>query len=105
AFQAGFQKSMSVFHDYLRDARTSTLYDSITAGFHGPLRHVPISTIFGQRNDPLRFQSKWKALFPHARQVVIPRGNHFPMCDSPEMVADEIRRAYRNAVATSGEQR
>jgi pimeloyl-ACP methyl ester carboxylesterase len=92
AFQAGFQKSMSVFHDYLRDARDSDLYNQIAAGFEGPLRHLPLLTIFGERNDPLKFQRRWKALFPHARQAVVPHGNHFPMCDDPELVADEIRR-------------
>ena len=52
-------------------------------------------TVFGERNDPLRFQPKWKALFPHARQVVIPGGNHFPMCDDPDVVADSIRSWHR----------
>jgi haloalkane dehalogenase len=91
-FQAGFQKSMGVFHDYLRDARESDVYDLVENGFAGSLRHRPLLTIFGERNDPLKFQPQWKALFPHARQVVIPGGNHFPMCDDPDAVAGEIRR-------------
>jgi haloalkane dehalogenase len=92
SFRAGFQRSMTVFHDYLRDARDSELYSDISEGFHGPLRRLPLLTIFGERNDPLRFQPKWKAMFPSARQIVVPHGNHFPMCDDPELVADEIRR-------------
>ncbi len=91
-FQAGFQKSMTVFHDYLRDARDSDVYDLVWNGFAGPLRHLPLLTIFGERNDPLKFQPRWKALFPGVRQVVIPGGNHFPMCDDPDTVADEIVR-------------
>ena len=92
AFRVGFQRSMNVFHDYLRDARDSDLYNDIADGFHGPLRRLPLLTIFGERNDPLRFQPEWKAMFPSARQIVVPHGNHFPMCDDPELVADEIRR-------------
>ncbi|HZR24236.1 MAG TPA: alpha/beta hydrolase [Vicinamibacterales bacterium] len=92
AFRAGFQKSMNVFHDYLRDARDSDLYGQLSTAFMGPLRHVPAMTIFGERNDPLRFQPTWKAIFPKVRQVVVPKGNHFPMCDDPDLVANEIRR-------------
>jgi pimeloyl-ACP methyl ester carboxylesterase len=47
-------------------------------------------TIFGERNDPFGFQARWKALFPDAQQFVIPRGNHFPMCDDPQFVAETI---------------
>lgn len=103
AFRAGFRKGMSVFHDYLRDARDSDLYDEIASGFAGRLGRLPLLTIFGERNDPLRFQPQWKALFPDARQVVIPKGNHFPMCDDPARVADEIRRWHREYVARQQE--
>jgi len=105
AFRAGFQNSMRVFHDYLRDARDSDLYEEIASGFAGPLRRLPLLTIFGERNDPLDFQPRWKTLFPDARQIVIPKGNHFPMCDDPDRVADEIRRWHREYVADSPEER
>ena len=32
----------------------------------------------------------WKAIFPNVRHVVVPKGNHFPMCDAPDLVAREI---------------
>jgi pimeloyl-ACP methyl ester carboxylesterase len=48
-------------------------------------------TIFGERNDPLKSQPQWKRLFPSTRQIVIPKGNHFPMCDDPDRVANAIR--------------
>lgn len=95
AFQAGLQKSMSSFHDYLNDMRSSDLYEELSRAFTGPLAHLPLLTIFGERNDPLHFQPKWKALYPGARQLVILNGNHFPMCDDPDFVAAEIRRWYR----------
>ena len=101
AYEAGLQKSMSAFHDYLRDARDSDLYDEVARGFAGPLARLPLLTIFGERNDPLKFQPRWKALFPGARQLVIPNGNHFPMCDDPGFVADQIRRWHRECVGRS----
>jgi len=55
-------------------------------------------TIFGERNDPLGFQPHWRVVFPAARQVVIPKGNHFPMCDAPDVVAEEIRRWHNEQV-------
>jgi pimeloyl-ACP methyl ester carboxylesterase len=105
AYRAGLQKGMQVFHDYLHDARDSDLYEEIARGFTGPLRRLPLLTIFGERNDPLGFQPQWKALFPDARQIVIPRGNHFPMCDAPDVVADQIRRWHRERVELGQERR
>jgi len=99
AFREGFQQSMGVFHNYLHDARDSSIYEEISRGFAGPLRNRPVLTIFGERNDPLKFQPRWKAIFPQARQVVVPSGNHFPMCDAPALVADEIRRLHHDGVA------
>lgn len=98
AYRAGLQKSMSVFHDYLNDARNSNLYEEVDRAIGGPLARLPLLTIFGERNDPLKFQPQWKARFPTARQIVVPQGNHFPMCDAPDLVADEIRRWYGECV-------
>src|SRR5436309_2163719 len=77
----------------LRDARYSdALYDELADTFGGPLGRLPLLTIFAERNDPLGFQSRWKSLFPSVRQMVIPKGNHFPMCDDPDFVVEQIRR-------------
>ena len=105
AFRAGLQQSMHTFHDYLNDARDSDLYEEIASALSGPLARVPLLTIFGERNDPLKFQPQWKARFPSARQIVVPKGNHFPMCDAPELVADAIRRWHHECVAQAGERR
>jgi pimeloyl-ACP methyl ester carboxylesterase len=99
AYRAGLQQSMSAFHDYLHDARNSDLYREVDRAIGGPLARLPLLTIFGERNDPLKFQPQWKARFPTARQIVVPQGNHFPMCDAPDTVADEIRRWHRECVA------
>jgi pimeloyl-ACP methyl ester carboxylesterase len=66
----------------------------------GSSKDLPLITIFGERNDPLGFQPRWKELFPRAQQVLVPRGNHFPMCDAPDLVAETIRVWYRERVAS-----
>jgi pimeloyl-ACP methyl ester carboxylesterase len=91
AYRAGIARSIGAFHDYLGRARFSDdLYKEVRLALAGPLRRLPLLTIFGDRNDPLGFQPQWKRLFPEAQQVVIPNGNHFPMCDDPIFVAKTI---------------
>ena len=97
-FRAGIDASARrAWHSYFRDARNAgDLYAELDAGLRGPLANRPLLTIFGQFNDPLRFQKRWKTLYPNLRQVKVPRGNHFPMCDDPQLVAAELRAfAYR----------
>jgi pimeloyl-ACP methyl ester carboxylesterase len=97
AYREGLALSMGAFHDYLRDARFSdAIYDEVTRALTGPFRFLPLLTIFGERNDPLGFQPHWQRLFPSAQQHVIPNGNHFPMCDDPDGVADQIRAWHRS---------
>jgi haloalkane dehalogenase len=105
AYRTGFQTSMGAFHDYLRDARHSGVYDEVAHAIAGPVASRPVLTIFGERNDPLGFQPQWKRRFPAVRQFVVPKGNHFPMCDAPDLVAAEIRRWYRDCVAHTAERR
>lgn len=89
--------ALRVFHAYMRDARSEgPIFDEIAAALRGPLRGLPLVTIFGEKNDPFGFQAKWKALFPGAWQVVVPGGNHFPMCDDPELVASTIDAFHRS---------
>lgn len=68
------------------------------AVLRGPLADRPLLTIFGQFNDYFRLQRVWRELFPHARQVVVPRGNHFPMGDAPALVASSIRAFWNDQV-------
>jgi len=93
AFRAGLgSRGLRSFHDYMRDAlHCDDVYGRAAAVLAGPLAGVPLLTIFGERNDPFGFQMRWKELFPAARQIVVPKGNHFPMCDAPDFVADSIR--------------
>jgi haloalkane dehalogenase len=101
AFYDGIgRQGVRAFHSYLRDARKrQSFYEQVERALRGPFSQLPLLTIFGERNDPLGFQPRWKQLFGDASQVVVPEGNHFPMCDDPELVAASIREMYRNRVA------
>jgi len=93
AFLAGIkQHTPRSFHYYMDSARNSEdLYTRVEAALLGPFHNLPLLTIFGERNDPLEFQPRWGRLFAGAQQVVVAKGNHFPMCDDPELVAHSIR--------------
>lgn len=101
AFVAGIgPQGIRAFHAYLRDARRArSIYAQLDAALSGPFRRLPLLTIFGERNDPLKFQQRWKQLFEHARQEVVAKGNHFPMCDDPDLVASWILDWHRERVA------
>jgi pimeloyl-ACP methyl ester carboxylesterase len=90
------QRGRRTFHDYMHDARScDALYAEAEAALRGRLSKVPLISIFGERNDPFHFQEQWKELFPKATQMVVAGGNHFPMCDAPQFVADAIRAWHR----------
>ena len=92
-FRAGIDPSARrVWHGYFRSARESEdLYTELDAGLRGPLADRPLLTVFGQFNDPLRFQKRWRTYYPEARQVKVPHGNHFPMCDNADLVASALK--------------
>jgi haloalkane dehalogenase len=92
-FRAGIDRSARrAWHGYFRDARhADELYAELDDGLRGSLSDRRLLTIFGQFNDPLRFQPRWKTLFPTAHQVTVRRGNHFPMYDDPDLVASAVK--------------
>ncbi|HVM65673.1 MAG TPA: alpha/beta fold hydrolase [Acidimicrobiales bacterium] len=92
-FRAGLDhRGRSSFHRYFADARRSDIWPQTESALER-LRDLPLTTVFGARNDPLRFQLQWRARFPHSTQVVVPHGYHFPMCDDPAAVAAAVRSA------------
>jgi pimeloyl-ACP methyl ester carboxylesterase len=38
-------------------------------------------------------------MFNDARQIVVAKGNHFPMCDDPNLVAASIREWHRDRIS------
>jgi len=99
AFLCGIGRhGIRAFHAYMQDAlKSKAIYEQVDRALMGPFRQLPLFTIFGERNDPLGFQPRWRQLFPDARQHVIANGNHFPMCDDPDLVAASIRELHRVA--------
>ena len=94
------------FHEYLRDAlHCEDLYRSAARTLAGPLAQSPLLTIFGERNDPFGFQARWLSAFPHAKSLVVPKGNHFPMCDAPELCAEAIRQWHGGSSTGDGDGR
>lgn len=88
------------FHRTMRSARSSTdAFGQAAEALAGPLSHLPVLTIFGERNDPFGFADRWKALFPGARQKTVENGNHFPMCDDPAGFVAELVDWHRLEVA------
>lgn len=85
----------ALMHDV---SRSRPRLDAIEAALRGPLRGRPVLTIFGERNDPAHFQRDWLRLFPTARQVVVPKGNHFPMNDAPDTFAAAVRAWWSEVV-------
>jgi pimeloyl-ACP methyl ester carboxylesterase len=99
-FRAGIDvPARRAWHAYFRDARgAGALYGEVGDALRGSLSDRPLLTIFGQFNDPLRFQPRWKELFPTAHQLKVRRGNHFPMCDDPELVAGTLKSFVQQQV-------
>lgn len=103
AFLAGIgRQGLRTFHSYLSDARRADrLYAQLDGALAGVFSRLPFASVFGEKNDPLGFQPRWKQLFPRAHQFVVAKGNHFPMCDDPDLVARAIRELHANATASS----
>jgi haloalkane dehalogenase len=85
----------------MRDALPANpLYGDVETVLRETLWDRPLLTIFGDRQDPFRFQDRWQRLFPSADRVVVPKGHHFPMNDDPAAVADAIRHFHHRRVRT-----
>ncbi len=85
------------FHHLMGDALTADdLYRDVEAATTGPLRRLPVLTIFGEKNDPFGFQDRHHRTFPRHEGHVIEGGNHFPMMDDPDFFADRVRSWISN---------
>jgi haloalkane dehalogenase len=86
-------------HRYLNGLRRENdLLRRVEAALQHDLAGLPLLTVFGSRNDPFGFGQRWKQLFPAAVQHLVPGGNHYPMNDDPQAVADWIRRWHTQHV-------
>ena len=53
---------------------------------------LPVLTVFGRKNDPYGWQSRFQQVFPGATAAAIAEGHHFPFDDDPD--------AYSAAIST-----
>jgi pimeloyl-ACP methyl ester carboxylesterase len=86
-------------HRYLNALRREDdLLRRAETALSAALAQLPLLTVFGSRNDPFGFGKRWKQLFPAAEQRIVPGGNHYPMGDDPQAVAEWIRRWHTQHV-------
>lgn len=89
------------FHRVIASAhRSRGLFERAQRALETTLADTPVLTVFGERNDPFGFADRWRQLFPRARSYEVASGNHFPMCDEPSMVAEQIRSWHRAEVGS-----
>jgi haloalkane dehalogenase len=73
------------FHDLMGSVLDEQDYlAGVETALRTTRRRLPVLTVYGERNDPFRFQPRFKTIFSDAEEMIIPKGNHFPMCDDPE---------------------
>jgi len=72
--------------------RTDPLMAQVERSLQTRLADLPVLTLFGRKNDPYGWQSRFQQIFPHATAAGIDDGHHFPFNDDPD--------AYAAAVST-----
>ena len=101
AFRGPFRDwaSRRRFHRLMRSAlRSDAHYDAIERAAATTLADRPVLTIFGERNDPFGFQERHHATFADHQGLVLEKGNHFPMCDDPDLFAATVREWWQAKV-------
>jgi haloalkane dehalogenase len=82
--------------------------DPIMADIEGSLRTrlagLPVLTLFGRKNDPYNWQSRFQQIFPDATMAGIPQGRHFPFCDDPDAYSAQISSWWAENVASTADE-
>lgn len=87
------------FHRLLRSVLEHPAYpEEVERTAVGNLAELPVLSIFGENNDPFGFQDRVDAMWADHERVVVEGGNHFPMCDDPQLFADSVRTWHRSKV-------
>ena len=63
------------------------------------LADLPVLTLFGRKNDPYGWQSRFAQFFPRATAAGIADGHHFPFNDDPDAYAAAISAWWAEKVA------
>ena len=89
------------FHDLMGSVMAEIDYlAGVEKALTTTLSGKPLLTIYGERNDPFGFQAKFREYFPDAEEMVIPKGNHFPMCDDPDGFARAVAEWHMRIVTS-----
>lgn len=100
AFRAGMDRdARRTMHLLFRSAQRSEEVYAEAARAVEKLAARPLLTVFGAHGDYLRFRPKWRTRFEDVREVTVPWGLHFPMCDAPRLTARAIDRWQAECVA------
>lgn len=92
-FVEGFQSRSSRrrFHDLMGAVLQENHYlKRLDTALGSVLSDKPVLTIYGERNDPFGLQAKFREYFSDVEELTVPQGNHFPMADDPDAVAERI---------------
>lgn len=71
---------------------------TVESGAVDALSHLPVLSIFGEKNDPFGFQDRIDDIWADHERVVVAGGNHFPMCDDPQVFTRSLREWHRSKV-------
>lgn len=89
-----------VFHRLMRSAVRDEQYtDQVGQAIHTVLNHLPVLSIYGERNDPFGFQDRVAAIWPDHEGLVVKGANHFPMMDDAQLFAATVRDWHERKVA------
>ena len=72
--------------------RIDPMMAAVERSLPATLGGLPVLTVFGRKNDPYGWQSRFQQVFPGATAAAITDGHHFPFDDDPD--------AYSAAIST-----
>jgi len=81
--------------------RTDPLMAQVERSLRARLADLPVLTLFGRKNDPYGWQSRFQQIFPHATAAGIDDGHHFPFNDDPDAYAAAISTWWSQKVAAA----
>jgi hypothetical protein len=67
------------------------------------LSDLPVLTLFGRKNDPYGWQSRFQQIFPGATAAGIDDGHHFPFSDDPDAYSAAIGTWWADKVAADAD--
>jgi pimeloyl-ACP methyl ester carboxylesterase len=83
--------------------RIDPMMASVERSLATTLADLPVLTLFGRKNDPYRWQSRFQQIFPSATAAGIADGHHFPFNDDPDAYGAAICTWWEDKVATPAE--